>query len=80
MPEREIDPLFDSPEERADAWARALHWGTPEQLAARGIEPLFDCAIVWDCDCGAPIEDPDEAWCNACLALGPDPRRSTDDE
>jgi hypothetical protein len=26
-----------TPEERADRWARALRWGTPEQLAARGI-------------------------------------------
>jgi hypothetical protein len=34
-----IEPLFDSPEERAEAWVRALHWGTPEQLAARGIVP-----------------------------------------
>lgn len=36
------EPPLDSPEERADAWARALHWGTPEQLRARGIEPPSD--------------------------------------
>lgn len=41
IPSDAIEPPFNSPEERADAWARALHWGTPEQLRARGIEPPF---------------------------------------
>jgi hypothetical protein len=47
-------------------------------MPERDVEPLFDAHIVWSCDCGAPIEDPDEAWCNACLALGPDPRTVCD--
>lgn len=50
------EPPFNSPEERADAWARALHWGTPEQLRARGIEPPSISGHVCDENCAHTID------------------------